>query len=122
MGSFKVLIVDDEDLLRGNIVSFLQAKGLDVKGVGSSQDALVAIKEFSPDVMLLDLKLEDNTETGIMVLQETKRIKPDTKVFIVSGMSADEFEEKVKGMGAEGFISKPISLKAINEIIEKRLG
>lgn len=121
MATLKILVVDDEETVRQNLISFFETLDLEVRGANTSEQALKLVEEFSPDAMFLDLRLEDNSEVGLQVLKKTKQMNPNIKVFIVSGMSAAEFEVKVKRLGAEAYLAKPISLPEMNEIIDQQL-
>ena len=89
----KLLIIDDEvNLVKSLSISF-KIKGYDVAAANNSADGLRLVKEFNPDLMLLDLHLSED-KTGIDVLREARELKPDLKVIILTGFGDEEGVEK----------------------------
>jgi DNA-binding NarL/FixJ family response regulator len=102
----KVLVVDDHDLIRAGIARMLLDDGsIEVVGEASSgEDALSCVRDFSPDVVLMDLKMP-----GIGGLEATRRIKrqsSDTKVVVVTACIDDPYPAHVLESGASAYVSK----------------
>ena len=102
----KVLVVDDHDLIRAGISRMLlDDGGIQVVGEASSgEDALVKAREFSPDVVLMDLKMP-----GIGGLEATRRLKrqnEQTKVVVVTACIDDPYPSHVLESGASAYVSK----------------
>jgi DNA-binding NtrC family response regulator len=99
----RVLIVDDEDLIRWSLAERLRADGHEVIEAGTAQEALNRV-ESGPDLVLLDYKLPD--EDGISVLKKLRDFDPDVIVMmltahqdinlIVDAMKAGAFDYAVK--------------------------
>jgi DNA-binding NtrC family response regulator len=107
----KVLIIDDQKLLRMSLAESLIGEGYEVSSTDTGEKGLVLLEEFSPDIIMLDLKLP-----GINGIETLKRIKKKRSKTIVLLMTAyGEVETAVEAMrlGAYDYISKPFSLDRI---------
>ncbi|NCO68563.1 MAG: Fis family transcriptional regulator [Nitrospirae bacterium CG_4_10_14_0_8_um_filter_41_23] len=117
-----VLIVDDEEGIRESLSGILEDEGYEVLSSSSGEEALKALKEQSPDLILLDVWLPGID--GIKTLKEIKGLKPDLPVIMISGHGNIELAVKATRMGAYDFLEKPLSLErvllAAKRAIEKR--
>ena len=102
-----VLVVDDDEAIRLLFGRWLAAQGYSVVGVGDGSSALDAVREQSPDVVLLDIAMP-----GLNGVEVCKRIKSEqatrlTPVILVSAV--DGVEDRIAGLaaGADDFLSKP---------------
>lgn len=105
-----VLLVDDEPDNVEVIEDAIEFGGLAVKSAGNGQQALEVLKEFKPDLILLDLSMPvmDGWETR-------KRIQenPDTRNIPVVALTAHAMvgdKERVLGAGFSGYVAKPINV------------
>lgn len=118
MPEIRVLIVDDHDLYKRNVISMLESQpGIKVIGeVGNGSDAIVKAGEFMPDIILMDLKMP--LMDGIEATRIIKSRLPQTKIVIltVSAESKDLFES-IKA-GASGYILKDSSIDDIVEAVQ----
>ena len=102
----KILIVDDHTLVRMGMRRLLEDLP-DMQVVAeaeSGKEALVMVKEHSPDVVLLDMKMP-----GIDGFEVTRRLKkshPGVKVIAVTAMSSDPLPTRVLQLGAMGYLTK----------------
>jgi len=102
----KVLVVDDHDLIRAGLARMLLDDGsIEVVGEAcSGEEALSQIREHSPDVVLMDIKMP-----GIGGLEATRRIKRQneaTKVVVVTSCIDDPYPAHVMDSGASAYVSK----------------
>lgn len=102
----KVLVVDDHDLIRAGLARMLLDDGsIEVVGEAcSGEEALAQIREHSPDVVLMDIKMP-----GIGGLEATRRIKRQneaTKVVVVTSCIDDPYPAHVMDSGASAYVSK----------------
>lgn len=107
----RVLIVDDEVEFASTIVTRLKLRSFVASMANSGTDALAAVEEEQPDVLLLDLKMPDLD--GLEVLASLKENYPDLAVIILTGHGS--FEAGLKGMelGAYDYIMKPVGLNLL---------
>ena len=118
----KILIIDDEETLLKNTGDFLSASGYAVFTSPNSTDGLELLRNHDPELLLLDLHLKEGL-TGIQVLRAAKMLKPDLKVVVSSGFGEEEETKKsCFSLGANAFLSKPVSLKSLSETIKNLLG
>ncbi len=101
-----VLIVDDHDLIRMGIRSLLlDAKDIKVVAeAGSGEAALELVRELSPDVVLMDIKMP-----GIGGFEATRKIlrfRPETKILIITACTDDVHPSHFLKIGALGYITK----------------
>jgi DNA-binding NtrC family response regulator len=119
----KVLVVDNEVEFASTLVERLRLRKIDAEGVYSGADALNIIATYSPDVIVLDLKMPDMS--GLDVLSKVKALDPSVEVIMVTGHST--FDAGITGMerGAFDYMVKPIDLVVlidkITEAYQKRL-
>lgn len=116
----KVLIVDDNGLMRGVIRTFLEQAGHQVLGeAGEGVAAVKAFAELRPDLVLLDLILPG--ETGLDVLKEIRAMDPAAKVVVVTVVEQEGMDREILRQGALAILRKPFSSEDFNEVM-KSLG
>jgi two-component system, NarL family, response regulator DevR len=109
----KLLLVDDHAIVRCGIRMLLE-KNPEFVVCGESEnlsDAYEKVKELSPDIVLLDIKLPDGD--GAAGCGEIKRISPSTKVIILTAYADDAIVLDTIKAGADGYLLKNIDSKAI---------
>ncbi len=107
MSNNTVLVVDDEDYIRSTIAGILNDEHYTVKLAKDGFEALTAMKNFYPPVVLLDIWLPQMD--GIEVLKRIKEQYPDTIVIMISGHGTIDTAVKTIKMGAYDFIEKPLA-------------
>ncbi|OVE74967.1 hypothetical protein BVX97_05880 [bacterium E08(2017)] len=101
----KVLIVDDEAGIRRTLTRLVQTKGYEVFSVETGAEALeVAVRE-EPEVILIDLLLEDMP--GLAVMKQVKNKMPAAECIIVTGAATKDSAVAAVNLGAFGFVTKP---------------
>ncbi|MDN3514718.1 MAG: sigma-54 dependent transcriptional regulator [Candidatus Brocadia sp.] len=106
MGS-KVLIVDDEKLMRISLESQLKKEGYDVKSVDNASDGLKIVKSEKCEVVVTDLRLSGMS--GMDFLKEIKKYNQDTVVVIMTAYGTLESAVSAIKEGAYDYIAKPFS-------------
>jgi two-component system, cell cycle sensor histidine kinase and response regulator CckA len=109
--SVKVLVVDDEDMIRAVSTAMLKELGFETLAAASGEEALALFREAgdSIGVVLLDQVMPGMD--GVSVFKELRNIRPDIKVLLASGFSKQEVSERFRGLGLNGFLPKPYTLK-----------
>ena len=116
---YKVLIVDDEPLIRMTLESGLQDLGYQTQSAMNIAEGLRLAEQFSPDAVLLDNRL--GTDVGMDHVQDFKRIDEDTIVILMTAYgSVSQAVEAIKG-GVSDYILKPFDLEEVNLIIRRGL-
>ncbi|MDF2576986.1 MAG: atoC [Chlamydiales bacterium] len=117
MGIEKILIVDDELLIRNFLAETLRRKQFDVEVAENGQVAFNKLKAQTFDLVITDMKMPDIT--GIDVLRRVKEISPSTLVIIVTAFGSIENAVEAMRIGAFNYLIKPFSPDTIEAIIEK---
>ncbi|MCK4536464.1 MAG: sigma-54-dependent Fis family transcriptional regulator [Desulfuromonadales bacterium] len=115
----KILVVDDEHLIRWSLEQSLVKQGYDVTTAANGEDALQFIQEESPELVLLDIQLPGLD--GLEVLEKVKEIDEDILVIMVTALGVLETAVKAMRMGAYDYINKPFNLDELSIIIKKAL-
>lgn len=113
----KVLIIDDEMLLRDFLAETLSRKGLEVATAENGHKALQLLKTQSFDLVITDMKMPDMT--GIEVLKKVKELSPSTLVLIITAFGSIENAVEAMRLGAFNYLIKPFSPDAIETLIDK---
>ncbi|NUN09572.1 MAG: response regulator [Ignavibacteriaceae bacterium] len=106
-GKPRVLIIDDEDALRGAVKRILEREGYQVATAENGSRGIELGTREEYDLALIDLKMPDYS--GIDVLKEIRRQKPNTVCFIVTAYASYETAVEATKMGADGYILKPFT-------------
>lgn len=106
----RVLVVDDEPLIRWSVTETLAELGLDVEQAGDAASALRAITtnalEF--DVVVLDLRLPDMKDLSL--LGTIHQLLPDASIVLMTAFGTDEVVERAIALGAVTVLNKPFEL------------
>lgn len=113
----KILIVDDEMLMRNFLAETLRRKGMDVVTAENGQRALSLLKELAFDMVITDMKMPDFT--GIEILQKVKELSPNTIVIVITAFGTIENAVEAMRLGAFNYLLKPFSPDTIEAVIEK---
>lgn len=115
----KLLVVDDEHLIRWSLEQNLKKQGYEVVTAGSGEDALRLVREEQPDLVLLDIQLPGIS--GIDVLEKIKDHDEDIIVIMVTANSGLENAVSAMRLGAYDYISKPFNLDELSIVVKKAL-
>jgi CheY-like chemotaxis protein len=102
----RILVVDDEPLVRTLCATLLQDWGYDVTEAQDGVDALAKLAEFAFDAVLLDLNMP--RLRGDAVLAQLRHERPDLPVIMMSS-DGHEVRSRVLHLGARSFLTKPFS-------------
>ena len=110
----KILIVDDEDDLRGLLKSFLTPLNYEVFTAATLSEALTILPQLKPDMIFLDNNLPDGLGwDSIEVIQE---IVPDCKINLISAFKF--IPEKLRNKETIRLIEKPISFSMLRTYLD----
>ena len=118
----KILVIDDEAIVRTSCERTLVPEGYDVRLASSGREGIEILGREAFSLVLLDLKMPDMD--GIEVLNKIKTTWPGTKVVMITGYSTVDTAVQALRLGAYNFIEKPFTpdtlLKAVTEVFEKK--
>ncbi|MBI1735722.1 MAG: sigma-54-dependent Fis family transcriptional regulator [Candidatus Rokubacteria bacterium] len=107
----RVLVVDDERLIRWSLEQTLEKSGYEVATAEHGAAALASVREEPPDLVLLDLKLPD--VDGIQVLRQIKAQQPTAQVVIMTAYADVGTAVEAMRLGAYDYLPKPIDFDAL---------
>jgi DNA-binding NtrC family response regulator len=116
----KVLIVEDEAVVRESVRDWLVEDGYEVDVAENGEEALKKIKKEEFGVIVLDLKLPGID--GLQVFEQAKELKPETKGVIITAYPSKETKEKAKRLGLMDYLAKPFKVEDLEKLITKALG
>jgi len=115
----KILVIDDEKLLRWSLQQNLSKEGYTVITAEKGLEGLNTFKDESPDVILLDIHLPD--VSGITVLQSIKEINKDALVIMITAFGDIQTAVKTIKLGAYDFVEKPFNVDKLKILVAKAL-
>lgn len=111
----KILIVEDEEMIRLGVIAFLTARGYEVKGASDGKEGLMLFKENQFDVVLLDIMLPQMS--GIQLLKEIRK-NSDVPILMLTALSDENTQLESFDALADDYINKPFSLSVLEKRIE----
>ena len=115
----RVLAVDDDPQIVKLTVRFLQNYGYDARGLSDPREAPDMIKEFSPEVCILDVNMP--FVSGSDLLDEVKAINSHTEVILLTGVNDTVLAVNLMKRGAADFLLKPIEPKQMDVAVARAL-
>jgi DNA-binding NtrC family response regulator len=119
MGRSKILVVDDERMIRWSIQQALSKDGLSVAAVETGEEAVAQATDEMPDLVLLDITLPGID--GIEVLRRLKAAEPSVTVVMVTAIEDVKVAVEAMRLGAYDYISKPFDLDRLKVIVHNAL-
>jgi CheY-like chemotaxis protein len=111
----RVLVVDDEKVVRLCCERTASASGIDLKTVDSPVEGLRLLKdEGGFDIVLSDLKMPGMD--GLEFIRQARKIAPEAKLVLISGFATQEVQEQAEAMGVE-FLAKPFGPEELLKVL-----
>ncbi len=120
-GSGTVLLVDDEETVRGIGAEMLKELGFAVITAADGREAVETFKS-TPEISFVILDLTMPHMDGEQCFRELRQLKHDVKVIVSSGYNEQEVTQKFAGKGIAGFIQKPYRLSMLQKAIQNIAG
>ncbi len=113
----KIVIVDDEPIVRMDIAAILRNKGHDVVGEGSDGfEAIELCQRERPDVILLDIRME--LLDGLSAARTISKECPETAIVLLTAYNQREYIEQAKGSRISSYLIKPINENTLTVNLE----
>ena len=106
----KILVVEDNELNLKLFCDLLRAHGYEAEPVRDGREAVERARGFSPDLIIMDIQMPHIT--GLELIEQLK-VDEELKgipIMAVTAYAAKGDEERIRDAGAEGYVSKPISV------------
>jgi two-component system, chemotaxis family, chemotaxis protein CheY len=120
MSKLRVLVVDDDNLMRELLKAILREEGYRVVGdAKDGQAALAACDKLTPDLVCLDVNMPGMS--GIDILKTLRRQHTNTRVVMITGDSSLTTVREAVSHGAAGYIIKPFSSARVADALREAL-
>lgn len=118
----RIILVEDQALLRESLALAIDAQeDMEIAAtLSKATDALDAAKEHSADLMLMDVRTEDD-ESGISAAAQIKRELPGIRVIVMTGVPEITFIERARAAGADSFVYKDVGIAELLSIIHSTI-
>jgi two-component system, NtrC family, response regulator AtoC len=113
----KILIVDDEPIMRDSLHDWLTDAGHAVLTAGNSEEALKIIEKEKPGVAVIDMVLPETD--GLVLLEKAKKINPDLQIVMITAYGSVSTAIKAIKQGAYDYIEKPFPPEKVELLINK---
>jgi two-component system, chemotaxis family, chemotaxis protein CheY len=114
--SFKLMIVDDSNIMRRRIERSQQFDELELIGTaGNGLEAIELFKKADPDVVTMDLTMPQMD--GIECISKLVELKPAIRILVISALADKATAVEAMEKGANGFLNKPFTDRQLNEAI-----
>jgi DNA-binding NtrC family response regulator len=115
----RVLVVDDEALLRWSVAETLGDQGWQVTEAATAQSALVAFPDIAAasGLVFLDLRLPDSDD--LHVLTAMRRLSPHTPVILMTAHGTPDLAEAARALGAFAVLDKPFDMADLGPLAER---
>lgn len=117
--AIRVMIIDDEPLMRITVQDALLAEGYKVTAAETGEEGVTLLRENPVDILISDLKLPDMD--GIQVLKDAKIIGPETQVILITAYGSIDSAVTAMKEGASDYLTKPFSMDELLLIIKRLL-
>lgn len=104
------MVVEDNDLNRKLFCDVLRANGFDVEPVADGHMVLQTARAVSPDLIIMDIQLGGVSGVDLIEAAKRDRVLCEIPVLAVTAFAAKGDEERIRAAGAEGYLSKPVSI------------
>ncbi|OGR53201.1 MAG: hypothetical protein A2049_05990 [Elusimicrobia bacterium GWA2_62_23] len=115
----KILIIDDEALVRNYVRRALASRGWAVTEMDNGASALDLLRRETFDVVICDLKMPDMR--GEEVVKRIRESLPAVRVIVITGSVSNITSPIVPGVSVDGFLIKPFGIDEIRDLAEKVL-
>lgn len=112
----RVLIVDDQDMVRRTLRLALEAAGLEVREAGDGDEALRLYRAAPADVVITDIVMPN--KEGIETIFELRRASTRVKIIAMSGRDTADFLEMARKLGADHVLRKPFEMRALVALVQ----
>ncbi|MBC7961248.1 MAG: response regulator [Vallitaleaceae bacterium] len=118
----KILVVDDEDIIRDLMGEILTLLGYEPILCGSPVDSIQLYLERHDEISLIFIDMIMPEISGRQLFDEFMKIDPTKKVIVLSGYSMEHETQKLLEDGVSAFVQKPVSIKELSKIISENIG
>ena len=115
----KILLVDDDDLLRHSLQAIFLYTGYEVAVACSGEEALQYATDHPFDVLVTDYRMDGMD--GLNLYRELKKLGRSFTAVMISGFSNDDMIEEAQREGVENIFSKPLNLGLLEDTVAEAI-
>jgi len=120
MGKGKVLVVDDQPMVRETIEDILNREGYDITSVSNGEDALALMRKKKFDVLLSDIRMPGMS--GLDLIEKARREIPDIiSILLTAYPSVDSIDQAIIRLGVFDYLLKPVRREKLCETVAKAM-
>lgn len=112
----KILVIDDDKLIRWSLKEIFTQEGYRVDTVASSQEALSLLEHMPYHLIFVDMEIAD--ENGIEMMRKAKALQPELKIIILSAQTKNQIESQLGSMHVFSIIEKPFKSEQVREVVK----
>jgi two-component system nitrogen regulation response regulator GlnG len=112
-----LLIVDDEQNLLYSLKRRLQSDSLNVRTAQTAKQGISAVREYAPDVAILDIRLPDMS--GLDAFDRIREIDPRLPVILITAYATTDTAIEAMKRGAYEYLVKPVDVRQLNDVVTK---
>lgn len=121
--SLRVLVVDDQESMRGMVRNYVRRLGIEnVDMAESGSDAMKQLMKAPYHLVVSDYHMVSGSGLDLLKSMRAHPVLKKTPVIMVTGNSDSETVSKVVQAGVNGYVVKPLSFEALKQRVEKVLG
>ncbi|MCS7460472.1 response regulator [Paenibacillus doosanensis] len=117
---YKLLLVEDEDLVRNGIKRFVSFGELNIDRIyeaANGEEGLRVFREQLPDLVLLDINMP--RMNGLDFAAKIKELKPEVKIAVITGYDYYDYAVAALKIGIDDYVLKPVSRNDVFEVLSK---
>lgn len=117
----KILLVDDDELVRRVVKVVLEAEGYEVREAGDGEDAMAHARSYRPNGIVLDLVIPGMD--GYQLCRTLKEEQPGACILVLTSVPIADSEDVAREAGADDVMAKPFSalelLRRVSELVKR---
>ena len=117
---YRILLVDDEDLIRVSLRYAVERSGADAEVVAEcsgGREALDVLREIEPDIIITDIRMPHMD--GLEMIRQIRQTSADVQIIIISGYAEFEYARQAIQYRVSEYLLKPVSAEALKASLEK---
>lgn len=118
----RILVVEDNDLNRKLFCDVLSANGFSVDPVADGENALERARDFVPNLVIMDIQLPNISGLDLIARLKRDPMLRNTPVLAVTAYAGKGDEERIRDVGAQGYLAKPVSIGPFMSAVNTLLG
>lgn len=116
----KILIADDEELLRFTLKSMLEEINLPIEIIGEADNgekAVELVEAYRPDIAFVDIRMPKMD--GLEAIKQAKKLSLNTQWVILTGFAEFDYAKEAVSLGVSHYLLKPLSVEDLEEVLKK---